>query len=343
MIGKRELLAQLVVRSGAVRAVAKVHSLQHRDVKVLAYHRILPKVNEADFPYDLELVSAWQDEFDWQMGYLARHHEVITCRELARFIDTGEWPDKPCALVTFDDGYLDNHDVALPVLRRHGVPAVMYVSTGYMGASETFWYDRLAFDVLHARRASLTLSAGGKTVDLGEGHEARRAATIQLQRYLKTISNPERVQTLARWHEALDVSIEPPAGTLDRPMDWHHVRALSDAGIEIGSHTVSHPVLSRVTDEAELAHELFASKAAIEACTGQPVLSIAYPTGGHSSYTDNVVDCVKRAGYRFAFTYEPGVNRPQDWDPYRLRRSAVERYVTRERFQAALAAPGLFS
>jgi len=342
MIGKRELLAQLVVRSGLVGAVGKVHSLRHRDVKVLAYHRVLPRADEGSFPYDLELVSAWQDEFDWQMGYVAQRYEVITCRELARFEDTGKWPDKPCALVTFDDGYLDNHDVALPILRKHGIPAVIFVATGYMGASETFWYDKLAFDVLHARKSSLALSTGGQEIALGEGQAARRQATIQLQRHLKKVSNPERLETLARWHEALDVAI-PPTGGLHRPMDWSHVRALSDAGIEIGSHTVSHPVLSRIVDVAELERELFDSKAAIEACTGQPVLSIAYPTGGRHAYNDTVVDCVKRGGYRFAFTYEGGVNKPTGWDPYRLARSAVERYVTRERFQAALANPGLFS
>ena len=343
MIGKRELVARVMVHTGAMSLVGKLYNGLYKDVKILAYHRVLPKLDEATFPYDIELVSAWRDEFDWQMQYLARHFEVITCRELAQFVDSGKWPTRPCVLVTFDDGYLDNYEVALPVLQQHGLPAVMYVSTGYMGSDDVFWYDRLAFDVLHAQASSLELAPGGRVIQIPSGLEGRRMALMELLRYLKTISNPVRIETLVHWREALRVSAQPDASGLHRPMNWDQVKALSDAGIEIGSHTVTHPVLSRVSDQAELELELMASKAAIEACTGKPVMSIAYPTGGHSSYTDRVVDCVKRAGYRFAFTYESGVNQPLSWDPYRLRRSAIERYVSRERFQALLAAPGLFS
>ncbi|MFT3859348.1 MAG: polysaccharide deacetylase family protein [Aquabacterium sp.] len=84
------------------------------------------------------------------------------------------------------------------------------------------------------------------------------------------------------------------------------------------------------------------SKQEIEARTGKPVLSIAYPTGGANAYSEQVLTCARQSGYRFAFTYEGGVNEPGTWDPYKVRRSAVERYSTRERFQASLAAPGIF-
>lgn len=343
MMGKKEFLAQMAVRTGAHRLIDKAHSLRYRDVKVLAYHRILPRTDEQAFPFDMELVSAWSDEFDWQIKYLAKHYEVVTCRELASYLDSGHWPDRPCALVTFDDGYLDNHDVALPILQHHRVPAVFYVATGYMGSSETFWYDRLAFDILQSPARVLTLQAGAKTIAIPADRAGKRQAMGKALAHLKLIPNEERLHTLLAWREALGVEAVPPQGGLHRPMDWPQVKAMSEAGMEIGSHTVSHPVLSRLRDAAELERELVESKAAIESCTGQPVLSLAYPTGGRHSYSEQVVDCIKRAGYRFAFTYEPSVNQPMQWDPYRLGRSAVERYVSRARFQAALAAPGFFS
>ena len=344
MIGKKEALAQLLVRSGLVRVAGKLYHQKHHDVKVLAYHRVLPRMDELSFPYDLELVSAWRDQFDWQMGYLAKHYAVVTCRELAGFLDSGHWPDKPCALVTFDDGYLDNHDIVLPILRQHAIPAVIYVSTAYMGSEQTFWFDRLVFAVIHTKQTKLTLSSDMPDIELGVDPVHRRQAAYLLLKHLKKVSDPDRLLTLQRWHDALDVPVAPPPGGLHRPMNWAHVRALSDAGIEIGSHTATHPVLSRLQDDVQLEHELFASKAAIEACTGKPVLSFSYPTGGASAYSDKVVACVKRAGYRFAFTYEGGVNRsPASWDAYRLARTAVERYVSRERFQAALALPSVFS
>jgi peptidoglycan/xylan/chitin deacetylase (PgdA/CDA1 family) len=340
-MSKREMLASVLVRSGLVGLVGKAHSLRYKDVKVLAYHRVLPRREEANFAYDLELVSAWEDEFDWQMAYLARHHEVITCVELARFVDTGKWPSRPCVLVTFDDGYLDNHDVAFPILQRHGIPAVIFVSTGYMGREETFWYDLLTHAVLRSSATHLTVQ-DGQRIELGASEQARRAVLPRLLRRLKDVSNAERLATQARWHAELGVPTPAAAEAgLHRPMNWQQVKAMSDAGIEIGSHTVSHPVLSRLQDPAELRREIVDSKAAIEAHTGKPVYSLAYPTGGRQAYSDQVMACIRDAGYRFAFTYEAAVNVPGAWDPYQLGRSAVERYVSRDMFRLALAAPVL--
>jgi peptidoglycan/xylan/chitin deacetylase (PgdA/CDA1 family) len=342
-MSKRELLAQLVVRSGLLPMVASAYHARFKDVKVLAYHRVLPRLDEASFPYDIELVSTWQEEFDWQMRYLSRHYEVVTCRELAKFQDTGVWPDRPVVLVTFDDGYLDNHDVAWPVLRSHGLPAVIYVATGYADSGDMYWYDKLAFSVLHAGRREVSLKPGDPPIKFGTERAAREGALLTLLRYLKTIPDSERQAKLLQWHAALAPTVAPEEGTLHRPMNWDQIKALSDGGIEIGSHTVTHPVLSRLTSPDQLKFELTESKAVIERHTGREVLSMAYPTGGRSSYTDEVVGQVKAAGYRFAFSYESGLNQPLHWDPFRLRRSAVERYVTRERFQATLAAPTLFS
>ncbi len=341
-MSKREMLAKVLVRSGLVSLLGKAHSLRHKDVKVLAYHRVLPRSEEANFAYDLELVSAWEEEFDWQMAYVARHHEVITCVELARFSETGKWPSRPCALITFDDGYLDNHDVAMPILQRHGIPAVIFVSTGYMGSEETFWYDLMTYAVLRSPATQLT-RLDGQRVALGADEQARRAQLPGLLRHLKDISNTDRLATQARWHAELGVKAPSPAEAgLHRPMNWQQVRAMSGAGIEIGSHTVSHPVLSRVRDPEALRREIFGSKAAIEACTGKPVYALAYPTGGRQAYSEQAMACVREAGYRFAFTYESGINVPGAWDRCLLRRSAVERYVSRETFKAALAMPGIF-
>lgn len=341
MGGKRELLAKLLVRSHLVHGLAGVHHGLNQDLKVLAYHRVLPRVPEAGFPYDLELVSAWSDEFDWQMQYLAEHYHVITCRELAGYMDSGVWPDKPCAMVTFDDGYLDNHDIALPILKRHGLPATIFVATGYMGSDQTFWYDRLVFEVLRTQATQLALKPGGDVVALGGTEGARRAASARLLTYLKKVPDAERLATLARWRDEMGVADVVSSSGLHRPMDWSHVKVLSDAGIEIGSHTVTHPVLSRISDADQLRWELKASKEAIEAHTGQPVLSLAYPTGGQS-FNDQVIALAKEAGYRFAFTYNGGVNKRDLGCLHSLKRAAIERYTTRERFQAALAAPGFF-
>lgn len=341
-IGKRDLAATLVVKAGLVRPLAVAYEASLRRLRVLAYHRVLPRAAEAGFSYDLELVSAWEEEFDWQVRYLARNHEVITCRDLAALLDAGRPVPRRAVIITFDDGYRDNHDVALPILRRHGVPAVVFVATGYMDSRETYWYDRLVHWMLGSQAAELPMPNGVSLI-VGGGEEQRRCTAQAALRHLKLLPEALRHETLERWRAALGAPANEEASGYDGPMSWTQVKALSDAGIEIGSHSVSHPVLANVADDAQLERELFDSKAQIEAHTGQPVVSLAYPVGGPGAYSDRVVDVARRAGYRFGFTYETGVIDPRRMDVFRLRRLAVERYVSRDRFRAVLALPPLFA
>jgi len=179
MTGVRDLLARCMVRSGLARPLSAIHTGLFHEVKVLAYHRVVPKLDEQSFAYDLELLSAWQEEFDWQVGFLASNYEVITSRDLAGLIDTGAPIPRRALIITFDDGYRDNHDVALPILRRHNVPAVMFVSTGYIGSDVTFWFDRLAYDLLRTPSKRLQLGQEGDVVDLAGDIGSRRVAAAR--------------------------------------------------------------------------------------------------------------------------------------------------------------------
>jgi peptidoglycan/xylan/chitin deacetylase (PgdA/CDA1 family) len=231
----------------------------------------------------------------------------------------------------------------MPILRRHGVPAVVFVATGYMDSHETYWYDRLVHWMLEPRQAELPLPGGVPALRVqGDETERRQVAYLALK-HLKQLPDAARRETLERWRAAMGAPAHEAFVDAHGPMSWQQVRALSDAGIEIGSHSVSHPVLANVTDDAQLERELFDSKAQIEARTGRNVVSLAYPVGGPGAYSDRVVAVARRAGYRFGFTYESGVIDPRHMDEFRLRRLAIERYVSRERFRALLAMPPLFA
>jgi peptidoglycan/xylan/chitin deacetylase (PgdA/CDA1 family) len=333
---KKELLAQVMVRTGLVGLAGWAHHRRFRDLKVLAYHRVLPRLSEASFGHDLDLVSAWQEEFDWQMGHLARHYRVIDCRALSGFIASGRWPDQPCAMVTFDDGYLDNHDIAWPILQRHGLPAVVFLATGYIGQPQLFWYDQLVHEVLHTRLDSLTLDDGSH-VALGGSVEARRQTAVKLLKQLKLVPNARREQLLSAWHGAMGVATSSDPATLTTPMNWDQVRAMAKGGVEFGSHTVTHPVLTRVERDEDVLAEMVNARLTLEAELGDKVLALAYPTGGAGAYNDRVVDAARRSGHQFAFIYRGGINARGHTDWHTIGRLAVERETTRERFQAMLA------
>ncbi len=342
-MGKRDFAAWLLAKSGVLRPLGAAYEASLQRVRVLAYHRVLPRSAAVAFPYDIELVSAWEEEFEWQVQFLARHFRILTCTELASMVDAGRPVPRDAVMITFDDGYRDNHDVVLPILRRYDASAVIFVATGYMDATQTYWYDRLVRQMLTAPPGELPVPAGSPRLTLAGDEAQRRSVAYHALKHLKTLPDGQRRATLERWREAMGMPEHEAFDGDHGPMSWAQVRRLSDAGIEIGSHTVSHPVLAKVDDDAALERELLESKSAIEAHTGRPVLSMAYPVGGAGAYSDRVVDAVRRAGYRFAFTYQSGVIDPGSMDVFRLRRLAVERYVSRDRFRAMLAVPPLFA
>ncbi len=341
MKGKKEFFAHLIQRTGLVRVASALHSALWHDLRVLAYHRVLPRSDPEHFAYDIELVSAWEDDFDWQVGYMARHYQPLTPGQLGALLDAGKPVPRNALLITFDDGYRDNHDIALPILRRHGVAATVFITTGYVDRQEVYWFDRLVHSTKLSRVAQIEVEPG-QVLELGHTMGQRQAVSEVLLRHLKLLSDEHRLAAVQRWMDALDVPAPRTEDSLHAPMSWAHVRNLAASGIEIGSHTVTHPVLSSVASDAQLMHELRGSRLAIEAHTGRPVTALAYPVGGPRAYDERVVRAVRNAGYRFAFTYTPGLNSPASWDLLRLNRWAMERYVSRNRFRAMLAAPLAF-
>jgi peptidoglycan/xylan/chitin deacetylase (PgdA/CDA1 family) len=249
---------------------------------------------------------------------------------------------KRAVMVTFDDGYLDNYEVAFPVLRRHQVPGLFFVSTGYINSERIFWFDWLVYVILRTTASELRLDALNLTIHLRPCLTNRRAEATQLLRVLKRTPEAYRLRILQQLHQATGVEMLPTDLKQSKVMTWPQVQEMARAGMEFGSHTVSHPILSTLTDHDLLRMELEDSKAKIEQETGQPVVAVAYPVGGRSALNADVLAATQQAGYQIAFTYQPGSNWLSRAERYLLKRIHVERYTTRHMFVAALELPELF-
>jgi O-antigen/teichoic acid export membrane protein/peptidoglycan/xylan/chitin deacetylase (PgdA/CDA1 family) len=339
---KRELASGLVSSLGLARGLGALRSAVVNDLRVLAYHRVLPELNEATYAFDTELVSARQEEFDWQMAYVARHFQPVSCQQVVDAIEADTPLPKRAVMVTFDDGFLDNYEIAFPVLRRHGVPALFFLSTGFIDSRRILWFDWLVHVLMRTSESRIRLDALDLTIDLGPTDAERRVEAINLLRVLKLTPESSRLQILQQLCDAARVDISPADLALSAPMTWEQVREMSRAGMEFGSHTVSHPILSTINDPILLRSELEGSKAAIERETGRPVQALAYPVGGRDSVNAQVVQATAQAGYRFAFTYQPGANKRLSGERFLLKRLQVERYTTRSMFSAALELPEVF-
>jgi len=338
--GKRQAAATVARLTGATSLLRGWRQRSPQALTILAYHRVLDIGDEDAFEFDVELVSASVAGFERQMRHVREHYVPLTFRDVLDRVENRVPLPRGACVVTFDDGYSDNYENAFPILRRLGIPATMFVSTGYLDSGETFWFDRVAHAVLRTRQPALALG-GLPALDLARGTRARRSELVRLLRHLMRVPDRERVR-LAQLAIATLLPDAPLRHAASAPMTWDHVSEMSRAGIEFGAHTVSHPVLSMLEPE-RLRGELRDSKQRIEQVLGQRVEVIAYPVGGRDAFSPEVQSAVRDAGYRLGVSYVPGTERPPQWDPFALRRIHVERYVDAAWFEAMLAAPRFFA
>jgi peptidoglycan/xylan/chitin deacetylase (PgdA/CDA1 family) len=311
-------------------------------IVILGYHRVVPLPDEQAYPFDPELISASCDEFDWQIRYLKRYMEPISLPELAACIEQGVRPPRRAVAITFDDGFDDNYLNAFPILREHGVPATFFVSTDYIGTERTFWFDHVVNCVLNTESDEIALPTGA-TMRMEADKERRRLQAYQLLEQLKSVPNARRLAYLDEMKAWCTAPAASAPSALSRAMTWEQISEMARAGMDIGSHTASHPVLSQCTEE-EIRSELTESKEAIETRTGQAVVSLAYPVGSAQAIDRRVIQAARECGYGVACTYITGNNPVNELTDHRfqLRRSHVERYLDRDYFSAMTVLPEWF-
>ncbi|MGJ4729110.1 polysaccharide deacetylase family protein [Luteimonas sp. SDU101] len=336
---RRQRLAERAHAWGMLPLMRTVRGLFRRDLRVLAYHRV--REVGPDFAFDRALVSASPEGFRSQMRHLAARFNPVCCREVTAALDGGPALPRDAVLVTFDDGYDDNHDVAFPILRETGVPATFFVSTGHIDSGMPYAYDWLAHLVVTMDEARLRIPELEIDVLLPPGRDARHATTSMVLDRLKYLDDAGQQAVI----DALQARCGRPrtAPHADcRPMTWDQLREMRDGGMEIGGHGVHHRMLAKLPDDA-LAAEIGECQARLTAELGAPAIAVSYPVGGPDAYDARVIEAVRAQGFRVGFSYVSGVSAPDQDNRYRLLRVPVESDVGEPWFQGIVAAPELFS
>lgn len=277
--------------------------LRNRAV-VLMYHRVLPEHTDS---FSSAGITVTLKTFATNMAFLKKHFLPLSADQFRACLEHRQFPRRAC-LVTFDDGWSDNERHALPILLEHGVPAVVFVATGFIGTQKTFWQERLTRLLFHASRRPefgkpiLRELGVPEACDAGDA-EARRIVRDLVTR-LKSYSTAEIEGIMSRLTDAL-AHVEATASSIggDTFMDWTAVVRLASTGrVTIGSHAHSHTPLTRL-GRAGAAGELLQSRDAIER-QGLPAPWIcAYPNG---DYDKDVTAAAELAGISVGFTTEPG-------------------------------------
>ena len=323
----KRLIVGALYWSGALRLYARL-ALRRRAF-VLMYHRVLPQ-DAFERTFSNEAIIVTPETFERHMQLLKRWFAPVPADEFLEMV-AGRVPLRPgSCLVTFDDGWWDNYHHAAPILTRHGVPAVVFIATDFIGSDECFWQEKLSRLLFLAWRAGTRgqefLRSLGCKADDGLTATQARARCREFVNALKARDSAtieDVVQRATTFVRSIGASNEDAA--VDRFMTWNEIEAMSANDlVTIGSHAQSHVPLTRL-DPASAQRELLESKAIIETRLRRSVTMLAYPNGDHDSTTTAQAQA---AGYELAFTTVSGHVSAGD-SPQRIKRINIAEAGTR--------------
>jgi len=288
-------------------------------LSVLIFHRVLPQVDPL-FPDEMTA-----PRFDQVCGWLKNWFNVLPLDEAASRLKAGTLPAR-AACITFDDGYADNHDVALPILQRHGLCATFFIATGYLNGGR-MWNDTIIETVRQCDDLTVIASAARQSMppDFVIASAAKQSmplasvatkqtiisALISQIKYLPPAERVARTEALAQ-----AAGVTPPSNLM---MSSAQVKAMRQTGMQIGAHTVSHPILARLS-AAQARQEIADSRAFLENLLGERVGLFAYPNGKPGEdYSPATVELVRSMGFDAAVSTTWGASKLGD-DPLQIKR-----------------------
>jgi len=269
------------------------------ELSILIYHRVLARPDPL-FPGEVDRAL-----FERQLRLLKRFYTVLPLPVAMQRLQDGSLPPR-AACITFDDGYADNAEHALPLLQQHGLHATFFIATGYLNGGH-MWNDRVIDAVREAPVAALDLRDLGLDCLPLASLAQRRAAIEHVLGKLKYLPFEQR--------QRLAVDIRRRAGGAMRTMvpamlTTFQLQRLHAAGMGIGAHTVSHPILAALSDRAAR-NDIANGKRELEQLLQAPVTLFAYPNGkAGRDYGPAHVEIVKSLGFTAALATDWGVARP---------------------------------
>ena len=286
--------------------------LKRNEVIILCLHGVMDDEIKTDWK-PLRPQYARKD-LDSALELLKKHYSFVSMADAVEMI-SGKKPIKQNAMVlTFDDGYLNNLRHALPILRKHGVPATMYIAVGHVERREPFWFDRLDYALQHAGVAGRKVRINGKDIEIdNSSREALATSYSRIRAVAKSAgrNDLEMLKELADLSEMLERESGKRLADIFENDDWSSIlnwqqlaELSQDSLIEIGSHTINHIRLAEVNEERVM-KELRDSMQILSEKTGVPCEHFCYPNG---SFNGDTARCVRESGYRSAVTTVPGSN-----------------------------------
>lgn len=290
------------VRDSARRLRQRRDALLGGNCLVLLYHRVI------DLPTDPQQLAVGPARFEAHMAWVKERLHPLTAEEFEELLLSGARFPRNSALITFDDGYADNHHHARPILERHGLQGLFFISSGYIGGGREYWWDELERLLLAnpALPQALRWERHGLRLQWSSAPDAAvlRACYEEALTALRALPSAARDAALEELSALLN---SPRARATHLPMSVDELRAFAASpAVAIGAHTAGHPSLAKVSEE-EQRRELRAAKQQLEGWLDMPIARLAYPFGTAADFTAATQRIAAEEGYAHAAANIAGI------------------------------------
>lgn len=284
---------------------------------IFNYHRL--KSQNRSMIFDDKVFGPDAERFRHEMSWIKKETQILSEDELIDIIYNKKEMKGIYSMVTFDDGYIDNFEIAFPVLKEFGIPATFFIPTWHLSERKLGWWDIVAYLIKNSNKKEFVFRE--KTFHLNK----KRVVIDYLTSKLKNME-PTRVEDFLN---DLSLALEVELPTLELQsrelMTWDHLRKMKKEKMSIGSHTHEHIILSRQS-LPDLKNQLQKSIEILEREMGEKINSISYPVGEYEHFDYETKRISKELGFKIGFSYRTGINQLDSIDPFDVKRISFAPY-----------------
>ena len=322
---KKRILAAILYHSGILwLKLLWIKMFGSKKLRILCYHRVLD-LDRDEFEFNDDLVDATSSEFEQQMQFVSKHFNAVTFEKLTEYKKKGSFP-RNSLIITFDDGYKDNYEIAYPILKKYGIPATIFLVTDYIGDNKAFWWDKIDYYIKKTNEKEVAFELNGRAIKYDLSNRGKKLYAIKnINEIVTELRNNNRdreaEEILNQLEESLNVDISPSV-IKDHILSWDNVREMLNEGIEFGSHTARHRIMTNLSFE-EIKDEIADSSHKIEQETAKAPRVFAYPAG---LYNKDCIKALEQSEIEFGCSYNSfAANKIESLykNPYELKRMDV--------------------
>jgi len=282
-------------------------------IRVLMYHRF----DKNDNPAAMNIKY-----FDIQCKFIKKHYNIISLSDYVEFITQSRRPPENSVIFTIDDGYYDFYEYAFPVLKKYEIPATVFVTTGFIDNALWLWPDVIRHIIYNTPLEEYTFNFENynKSFSISKKSEKENIWNFFASLCIK-IMDEKKIKLIDQIKNELSVSIADEPIKEFSSFTWENMYEMETFGIEFGSHTCTHPILSKINSQQKH-FEIVESKIRIEEKLQREIVSFCYPNGQKGDYDKETIKFIKASGYKCATVACRGFN-DINTNPYLLKRIAI--------------------